>query len=169
MYDAFRSLFFCRLSDPLYNKTGIPQLQRNPYSWTTRSSLLIYDNPAPVGYSYCSPPGVAGNGHACGAWNDSTSADAAFHTLKGFHAAFPEYAANDVYIVGESYAGVYVPMLAEKIMNAPGRAGIQLKGIGVGDGCMGTDVLCGGGAHLGKKKKAIQKNVCVFCVIFFFE
>jgi cathepsin A (carboxypeptidase C) len=46
---------------------------------------------------------------------------------------FPELAANEFFITGESYAGVYVPTLAKEILdNAPE---INLKGVAVGDPC----------------------------------
>ena len=38
-----------------YNKTKIPTLFRNKFSWTKMANLLIINGPAPVGYSYCSP------------------------------------------------------------------------------------------------------------------
>lgn len=41
-------------------------------------------------------------------------------------------------------AGVYVPVIVRAIMEDP--RGINLKGFAVGDGCMGTEVLCGGGS-----------------------
>jgi carboxypeptidase C (cathepsin A) len=44
---------------------------------------------------------------------------------------FPEFRNNDFYIVGESYAGVYVPMLADAIMNDP-ISGINLVGVALG-------------------------------------
>ena len=39
--------------------------------------------------------------------------------LKDFFAGFPEFAVNDFYVTGESYAGVNVPMLSELVMNDP--------------------------------------------------
>jgi hypothetical protein len=39
---------------------------------------------------------------------------------------------------------VYVPVIVRAIMADP--RGINLKGFAVGDGCMGTEVLCGGGS-----------------------
>ncbi len=54
------------LQDPEYNRTGIPQLIRNPFSWTKLGSVLIVDAPPPVGFSYCTQYGPTGNGTSCG-------------------------------------------------------------------------------------------------------
>ena len=54
--------------------------------------------------------------------------------------------AADFHIAGESYAGIYVPTLANRILdgNAAGQPRINLKGIAVGNGCMGVDTAyCG--------------------------
>jgi hypothetical protein len=45
-----------------------------------------------------------------------------------------------------SYAGVYIPKLAQAILAANDEGGsVNLKGFAVGDACVGSDVLCGGG------------------------
>ncbi len=54
----------------------------------------------------------------------------------------------EFYITGESYAGIYVPTLANRILdgNAAGNPMINIKGIAVGDGCIGNSVgTCGDG------------------------
>ena len=53
-----------------------------------------------------------------------------------FNKAFPELLQNELFIAGESYAGVYVPGIVNQILDAPG--GLNLKGYAVGDGCMAS-------------------------------
>ena len=61
------------LNTTSYKREGIPSLFRNQYSWTKLASVLIYDSPAPVGFSYCGDkPG--GDGYSCGDWDDSRTA-----------------------------------------------------------------------------------------------
>jgi carboxypeptidase C (cathepsin A) len=38
-------------------KTGIPSLFRNDYSWSKVANVLLINSPPPVGYSYCDPIG----------------------------------------------------------------------------------------------------------------
>ena len=45
--------------------------------------------------------------------------DQNYVALKSFFTKFPEYDGRDFYITGESYAGVYIPMLAAKVMDDP--------------------------------------------------
>ena len=60
------------------------------------------------------------------------------NALLDFFKKFPEYRENDFYIAGESYAGVYVPKLAENILNNSKE--IKLKGILVGNGLTDLEV-----------------------------
>ena len=39
--------------------------------------------------------------------------------LKDFFAGFPEYAGNEFYVTGESYAGIYVPTLSARLVDDP--------------------------------------------------
>eukprot|EP00747_Dinoflagellata_sp_TGD_P056994 gnl/TRDRNA2_/TRDRNA2_150394_c2_seq1.p1 gnl/TRDRNA2_/TRDRNA2_150394_c2~~gnl/TRDRNA2_/TRDRNA2_150394_c2_seq1.p1 ORF type:complete len:523 (+),score=60.88 gnl/TRDRNA2_/TRDRNA2_150394_c2_seq1:49-1569(+) len=121
-----------------YHATGVPTLFDNIYSWTKLGSLIIRNLPPPVGFSYCDPAGPAGNGYSCGSWNDTKTAKHSFEFLNNWYAAFPEFAKQDLYLIGESYAGIYVPTLAREILAAKGSVPeARLKGFAVGDGCLG--------------------------------
>ena len=39
--------------------------------------------------------------------------------LKRFFTLFPEYSKNQLFLTGESYAGIYIPTLAERVMEDP--------------------------------------------------
>jgi hypothetical protein len=133
------------LNDPKYIQTKIPQLIYNPFGWSNFSNVLVVDTPPPVGFSYCDPIGPTGDGYSCGSWNDSYTAQSNYGFLINWYKGFSEFMSNELYIVGESYAGVYVPTLAREIVLGNPSIPINLKGFAIGDGCMGTDVLCGGG------------------------
>eukprot|EP00928_Gymnodinium_smaydae_P061244 TRINITY_DN45376_c0_g1_i1.p1 TRINITY_DN45376_c0_g1~~TRINITY_DN45376_c0_g1_i1.p1 ORF type:complete len:604 (-),score=33.47 TRINITY_DN45376_c0_g1_i1:412-2223(-) len=132
-----------------YKATGIPTPVFNPWTWANISSLCEIDSPAPMGVSFCtdgngtqgSTGGPAGDAYSCGPWSDKTTA-AANHKahMSFFKSAFPEFETSQqpVSIVGESYAGVYVPLFVNEWLDDPirGPAGklINFKGFAVGDG-----------------------------------
>jgi len=105
------------------------------YSWNNISNNLFIEAPAGVGFSYCNTP--AGCRHT-----DTSTANDNLAAVTSFLAAFPEYAGNRYWITGESYAGVYVPSLAYAIYNY-NKGGpavpVNLKGIMVGNGCIGSE------------------------------
>ena len=57
---------------------------------------------------------------------------------QNFIARFPAYNRSALFIAGESYAGVYVPMFAQAILATPAAANVNLQGILVGNGAVAT-------------------------------
>jgi len=78
---------------------------KNPYSWNKRANLVYIESPAGVGYSIAK--GKGDNIHT-----DYSQSEDAFKALKDFYSKFPTLKDNDLYISGESYAGIYVPYLS---------------------------------------------------------
>ena len=141
-----------------YKRSGVPSLLKNPSTWNKLGSMLIFDAPAPVGFSFCDDD-PAGDGLSCGGWNDESSAWNNYHALLKFYEKFPELVMKPLYLSGESYAGIYIPSFARKIVmhntgeipghaEVGGRVQIPLKGFAVGDACAGKDINCGVGAPL---------------------
>lgn len=126
---------------PLYEETGIPQLIYNEYGWQKAANILALSMPPPIGFSYCDPPGPSATGDDCGPWNDTSTAQVTYQAIKSWYTLFPEYKSNEMYIAGESYAGVYVPMIVKEILANPDDS-INLKGFAVGDACTPPDI-CG--------------------------
>ena len=129
-------------------KSGVPQLVENLHSWSRDADILIFDAPPPIGFSFCDPPGPGGPGTSCGDWDDARTTRTNVLALKAFFQRFPALQARDLYLSGESYAGVYIPSLARAILEAqdggdPLLSKVNLRGFAVGDACVGTDVLCG--------------------------
>lgn len=125
---------FAELGQLLVNHDTPSNLVLNPFSWTTISNMLFIEAPTCVGYSYGDSAGDCSH-------NDTSQALDNYGALQAFFAGFPEYAANDFYITGESYAGIYVPTLAKAVVQgnaAGGGVHINLKGIAVGNGCLGN-------------------------------
>ena len=135
-----------------FRKTGIPTPIYNPNSWTRIGHLLSFDQPAPIGFSYCGnvDPNNITHPHSCDGivWDDTLTAQAAHHAMIAFYNKFPLFYDVDLYLTGESYAGIYIPTLAREIVqnNVDHSPAISLKfrGFAVGDGCLGTETdICG--------------------------
>ena len=119
----------------LVNRTG--GLTRNPWAWTRQANVFVLESPAGVGYSYCE---AQKKGGACSNTDNSTAATSLAALERFFFEKFPALAANDFFVAGESYAGVYVPTLARAIVERNERISnnsqiIPLAGVAVGDPC----------------------------------
>jgi len=82
----------------------------NEYAWTTKYNVLIMDNPVGTGYSYTD------NRAACYCRTERQVAEQFYDALSDFFGLHPEYRANPFYLVGESYAGKYIPHIAKVLM-----------------------------------------------------
>ena len=71
-----------------------------------------------------------------GSSNDTSTAEDNHAFLVGFLEKFPEYASRPKYLTGESYAGIYLPMLMDEI-NRRGQVA-NVSGLAIGNGCWGT-------------------------------
>lgn len=128
-----------------FRTTGLPTPLRNPYTWANLTTLCEIDSPAPMGASFCtegngtagSTGGPSGDAYSCGPWTDLSVAAADHQAHIAFFAkAFPEFVRNKnpVTIVGESYAGIYIPYFIDAWLRDP-IPGVNLVGFAIGDGC----------------------------------
>ncbi|KAJ0697327.1 putative carboxypeptidase D [Helianthus annuus] len=105
-------------------------LSINKYSWNKVANMLFLESPAGVGFSYSNKssdyktPG------------DAQTAKDSYTFLINWLERFPEYKTRDFYIAGESYAGHYIPQLAQLIIRSnedDKHTFINLKGIAIGN------------------------------------
>ena len=113
------------------DKTG--KFQLNEYSWHLAANMIYLESPGNVGFSY-----IDSDMEYEKQINDDITANDNFNALLDFFKKFPSYKGRDFYISGESYAGIYVPMLAYKVImynkGVVDSQKINLKGILVGNG-----------------------------------
>lgn len=95
--------------------------------------MLYIESPAGVGYSIAGDPEDEIH-------TDLSQSEDALAALKDFYEKFPTLKTNDLFISGESYAGIYVPYLAYQIYqdnlikSMRKQPTINIKGIIVGNG-----------------------------------
>jgi len=95
--------------DDSNNATGT--IYENPYPWNMRANVMYLESPAGVGFS-------VGASDADWKHNDFSQGADAFAALQNFFLRFPHLVANDIWVSGESYGGIYVPMLTWQIHQA---------------------------------------------------
>jgi carboxypeptidase C (cathepsin A) len=105
-----------------------------------RANVMYLESPAGVGFS-------VGASDADWKHNDFSQGADAFAALQNFFLRFPHVVDNDIWVSGESYGGIYVPMLTWQIHQANVKAQVaselsakdiwayKLRGFMVGNGC----------------------------------
>ncbi|KAI4296665.1 hypothetical protein L6164_036606 [Bauhinia variegata] len=104
-------------------------LKFNNFSWNREANMLFLESPVGVGFSYSNTTSDYDN------LGDDFTANDAYNFLHKWFLKFPSYRTRTFYIAGESYAGKYVPELAELIhdKNKDPSLHIDLKGILLGN------------------------------------
>uniref|UniRef100_A0A7N0V0W9 Carboxypeptidase n=1 Tax=Kalanchoe fedtschenkoi TaxID=63787 RepID=A0A7N0V0W9_KALFE len=104
-------------------------IKYNPYSWNREANMLFLESPVGVGFSYSN---TSSDYDKIG---DEFTANDAYAFLHKWFQKFPSYRTRLFYIAGESYAGKFVPELAELIhdRNTDSSLHINLKGILLGN------------------------------------
>jgi len=106
------------------------KLEYNDGSWDEFANLLFVDNPVGTGFSYVNTDSYL---HEL-----QEMADQFIIFLEKWFALFPEYANDDLYFAGESYAGQHIPYIARAVVDRNARVEANsrwnLKGLLIGNG-----------------------------------
>ncbi|XP_058747914.1 serine carboxypeptidase-like 42 [Vicia villosa] len=120
---------------PFYPTGDGRGLRKNSMSWNRASNLLFLESPAGVGWSYSNTTSDYNIGDA------STANDALLFLLNWLE-KFPTYKSRDLFLTGESYAGHYIPQLANAILDYNARSTgykFNLKGVAIGNPLLNLD------------------------------
>ncbi|KAL3450697.1 Alpha/Beta hydrolase protein [Aspergillus insuetus] len=102
----------------------------NPYAWSKFGHLLYIDQPVGTGYSTTSYPYPA---------IDNDVVTSQFYAwLQSFFDQFPYLRSKQVHMMGESWAGIYVPYFASAIVENQVSFPINLRSITLGDASIGN-------------------------------
>ncbi|KAJ8977298.1 hypothetical protein NQ317_007437 [Molorchus minor] len=120
------SLFGLFMENGPFSLNADLQLVPRNYSWTKNHSVLYIDNPVGSGYSFTN------GGYAK---NQTQIGKDLYNALQQFFKLFSELRENDFFIIGESYAGKYVPAIGYTILkeNPKAKSKINLRGTGYSD------------------------------------
>ncbi|CAA3022036.1 serine carboxypeptidase-like 45 [Olea europaea subsp. europaea] len=100
----------------------------NEHSWNKEANILYLESPIGVGFSYS-----ADSSNYEGV-NDKITARDNLVFLQNWFLKFPQYRNRSLYITGESYAGHYIPQLAEIMLLFNKKENLfNLKGIALGN------------------------------------
>ncbi|XWS54067.1 hypothetical protein CRYUN_Cryun10bG0057200 [Craigia yunnanensis] len=103
-------------------------LVKNEYSWNREANMLYLEAPIGVGFSYSTDVS------SYEAVNDKITARDNLVFLQNWFLKFPQYRNRSLFIIGESYAGHYIPQLAELMLQFNKKNNqFNLKGIAMGN------------------------------------
>ncbi|XP_062176464.1 serine carboxypeptidase-like 18 isoform X2 [Alnus glutinosa] len=88
-----------------------PTLLLNPYSWTKVANIIFLDAPVGTGYSYAESWDGYYNS------SDTSSAAQNYEFLRKWLVAHSMFLSNPLYIAGDSYSGITVPIIVQEVSN----------------------------------------------------
>ncbi|KAM3343018.1 serine carboxypeptidase-like 34 [Capsicum galapagoense] len=119
---------------PFLTQKNKPELKFNNFTWNKAANLLFLESPVGVGFSYTN---ISTDIKELG---DSNTAQDSYRFLVNWFRRFPQFKSHKFYIAGESYAGHYVPQLAEQIFDNNKKVKkedhINIKGFMIGNALM---------------------------------
>eukprot|EP00261_Vitis_vinifera_P002294 XP_002266354.2 PREDICTED: serine carboxypeptidase-like 18 [Vitis vinifera] len=89
---------------------NLPTFKLNPYSWTKLASMIFLDAPVGTGFSYSR----TAEGYNM---NDTLSASQIYAFLRKWLINHPKFQKNPLYVSGDSYSGIIIPMVVQEISN----------------------------------------------------
>ncbi|KAK7473020.1 hypothetical protein VKT23_001124 [Stygiomarasmius scandens] len=122
---------FIQENGPISWSWGQSEPTPNPFSWTRVAHGLWVEQPVGTGFSQGTP----------NITNDDELAAELTGFLVQFLEVFSELKGKDFYLTGESYAGFYVPYIANFIYEHPGSVDLNLKGIWIADPSLSYGVV----------------------------
>ncbi|KAL3514424.1 hypothetical protein ACH5RR_027141 [Cinchona calisaya] len=87
---------------------SLPRLILSHNSWTEVASFILIDFPVGTGFSYAKTPQALES-------NTLQACNQAIQFLRKFLIDHPEFISNPIYVGGDSFAGLFVPIVAELI------------------------------------------------------
>ncbi|KAG1741365.1 Alpha/Beta hydrolase protein [Suillus lakei] len=122
---------FLQENGPLSWSYGQAKPTVNQQSWTNLSSVLWVEQPVGTGFSQGIP----------NAQNEDDVAAQLVGFMQQFLVVFSELKGKKLYLTGESYAGIYVPYIANYIYENPTLLDLSLQGIWINDPLLSWDVV----------------------------
>ncbi|KAJ6579578.1 alpha/beta-hydrolase [Mycena vulgaris] len=122
---------FLQENGPFQWGVGTAKPIPNVNSWTNLSSMLWVEQPVGTGFSQGTP----------NIQNENDLAAQLVGFLQQFLEVFSELKNKKLYLSGESYAGQYVPYIANFIYENPTALALSLQGIWIADPVLGWDVV----------------------------
>ncbi|EJU01112.1 alpha/beta-hydrolase [Dacryopinax primogenitus] len=126
---------FLEENGPIRFEPGTPRPVLNPYAWTSVSDMLYIEQPVGTGYT-TGMPNIT---------NESQLADQFYGFLQQFFTVFSELKTKQLYIAGESYAGMYIPYIATRIVDASAAEKallpLSLQGLLINDGVYSSFIV----------------------------
>ncbi|KAI3860826.1 hypothetical protein MKX03_034847 [Papaver bracteatum] len=92
-----------------YSHGSSPTLTLNPNSWTKIANIIFLDQPVNTGFSYTKSSNVP-------EMSDTISAKHTYEFLIKWLIRNPEFQSNPIYIAGDSYAGIIVPIVFQHLI-----------------------------------------------------